>query len=72
MFVLTAAAGWPSKTAHAETMAGFPGEKKKKKTTTVNYINPISRSTHLVQARLTCRLTRLAKGPQALVGKLLN
>lgn len=70
MFVLTAA-GWPSKVAHAETMAGFPGEKKKK-TTTVNYINPISRSTHLVQARLTCRLTRLAKGPQALVGKLLN
>lgn len=45
---------------------------KKKKTTTVNYINPISRSTHLVQARLTCRLTRLAKGPQALVWKLLN
>lgn len=41
-------------------------------TTTVNYINPISSGTHLVQARLTCRLTRLAKGPQALVGKLLN
>lgn len=41
-------------------------------TTTVNYINPISSGTHLEQARLTCRLTRLAKGPQALVGKLLN
>lgn len=41
-------------------------------TRTVNYINPISSSTLLVQARLTCRLTRLAKGPQALVGKLLN
>lgn len=52
MFVL-AAAGWPSKVAHAETMAGFPGEQPRQLIT----------STQLAAAPTLCKQGSPADSP---------